>query len=145
MSASRKATAAAYLAVMLKVLVVMVIVYAMDGQRPASALPVLFVVEDAFGGEARGIAAHEYVASENLKSDVAQALVTLLKSHDLDIRLTVFGENMPKAVARAATVAQLLQKSGIPSSSLQVIGSWRPEIAANTPEMNRIVAMRRGI
>lgn len=145
MSASRKATAAAYLAVMLKVLVVMVIAYAMDGQRPAPILPVLFVVEDAFGGEAITTSAHEYVASENLRTEVAQALITLLQSHDLDIRLTVFGENMPKAVARAATVAQLLQKSGIPSSSLQVLGSWSPGIAANMAEANRIVAMRRGV
>ena len=124
MSARRKATAAAYLGVMLKVLVIMVVAYAMDGKRPLPSKQPMFTVSDAFGGESIGQNSVEYQDPHNLRPEVAEALTSLVKSHDLNLELTVFGENMPSALGRAATVAQLLQKSGIPTSSLRVIGNW---------------------
>ncbi len=150
MSARRKATAAAYLGVMLKVLVIMVVAYALDGQKPAATKAPMFVVDQAF---AQFLSADNELTSDvhgepkaSLKPEVAKALVSLVTNHDLNLDLTVFGKDMSSAVARAATVAQLLRKSGIPTSSLRVVGSWDATASVSSgASMDTVVAVKREI
>jgi|GEM_PF-4400263 len=143
MSATRKATASAYLAVMLKVLVLMVVAYALDGKKAQPQAQPLFEMQAAF--EQQG------TANSDLKPAVLQALISVINAHDLNLEITVFGENIIAACARAATVAQLLQKSGIPTSSLRVIGRWNAALssdasasdAAADNTQDRIIAVKR--
>lgn len=144
MSARRKATAAAYLGVMLKVLVIMVVAYALDGQKPAPTKAPMFVIKSAFAMLSNSEPDTESdVAKTSLKPEVAQALVSLVSTHDLNLDLTVFGQDMSAATAKAATVAQLLRKSGIPTSSLRVVGSWDTALESDATRGETLVAVRR--
>lgn len=136
MSKLKKATAAAHLGVMLKVLVILVVAYSLEGTRKPVTPKPMFVIDQAFIEEAQD------TGSTQLRPEVAPSLVSLVSSHDLNLDVTVFGDSAELALGRAATVAQLLQSLGIPTSAVRVRATWgRSETSPD--ERNSLIAVKR--
>lgn len=127
-SPARKATAVAHVAVMLKVLVLLVVSFAIDGTKIEPVKPpILFSVQEPFVSEPDG-----YL----LRPEVLDALVALLQAHDLAVHFELVATDSTIAIAQAATLTQALRRRNSLFDGIAVSGRWAspglPESARTT-------------